>query len=189
MDKLKSNIALIFSLISLIVSSLFISGVFNKKKLAYVRSTELVYGYLGMKEAQAEYQRKSQMWTMNIDTLQKDYQLGFSRYTAEVSKLNPAQKAERERLLSEQQKNIMTYTKAVNEQAKMEDEKITKGVLNQINSFVEGYGQENGYDIILGTTDSGNLLYGKESMDITNVVLKELNINYKPGQITASNAQ
>lgn len=186
---MKSTITLIIAILALVLSTLSITGFFQKKKVAYVRSTDLVYGYLGMKEAQAEYQKKSQMWTMNIDTLQKDYQLGFSRYTAEVSRLNPAQKAERERLLSEQQKNIMTYTKAVNEQAKMEDEKITKGVLNQINSFVEEYGQENGYDIILGTTDSGNLLYGKESMDITDIVLKELNISYKPGQITASNAQ
>jgi outer membrane protein len=46
---------------------------------------------------------------------------------------------------------------------------------------VEEYGKENGYDLILGTTTSGNILYGTEKKDITEQVLNALNNAYEKG--------
>jgi hypothetical protein len=40
-------------------------------------------------------------------------------------------------------------------------------VLDQINAFVEAYGEEEGYDMIVGTTQSGNLLYVCPALEIT----------------------
>ena len=56
---------------------------------------------------------------------------------------------------------------------------MMEGVLNQVNSFVQDYGRKKGYDVIFGTTLSGNILYGKEVIDITNEVVEGLNQTYK----------
>jgi outer membrane protein len=58
------------------------------------------------------------------------------------------------------------------------DLEITQKVLNQINSFVKVYAQKNGYKLIIGTTEDGNLMYADETLDITDDVLSELNIKY-----------
>lgn len=176
---MKNNISLIVSALSIALSLLLVFGAFNKKKIAYVRSSELVYSYLGMKDAHNKFEQKSQMWKANIDTLQRNYQTSISQYSMESPKLSAHDKEEREQILSQQQQSLRSYTEAINSKMQDEDKKMTEGVLNQINSFIENYGREHGYEVILGTTVSGNVLYGDDAIDITQEVLAALNTNYK----------
>jgi outer membrane protein len=157
----------------------------NVPRIAYVRSGDLVYGYDGMKEARSAYELKSKQWQASIDTLQHDLQRAISEYNLQYAKLSVKERGEREALLKNQENNLGTYSQSMQEQAQKEDTKMTEGVLNQVNSFVETYAEEHGYDIVIGTTQSGNLLYGKNYMDITDELLKALNESYKgnsPGQ-------
>lgn len=178
MKALKTNIALVAGLLSLAVSlTLFLESQ-SQDGIAYVRSSELVYGYIGMKEAHNRYKEKAEIWQANVDTLQHDYQISMKRYTNQIASLSEAERKEGQRILMLQQENLLNYSKAINQKAKEEDEKITGAVLNQINSFVEEYGREHGYEVILGTTSAGNLLYGDEAIDITEEVLADLNRIY-----------
>jgi outer membrane protein len=187
MLRFKNYSVLILVLISMLLSATVFFGNLMRKKIVYVRSQDLVYGYLGMKEAQREFQERSTLLRANIDTLQKDFQFALSSYTSEVGRLSKEQKSEREKYLRSQQENLISYSKSINENIKREDEKITEGVLNQINSYVEDYGKKNDYDIILGTTLSGSLLYGEESMDVTQEILDALNKNYKDYNVKEAN--
>jgi outer membrane protein len=183
MKNLKTNIALLISVISLGTTCwIYVSGKSTSRKIAYVRSADVVYGYFGMKEAQQDLKAKTDNWQANIDTLQKDYQASVSRYSAEVMKLQPKEKEAFEDRLKKEQKNLLGYSQAINAKAKSEDEKMTQGVLNQINSYVEAYGKTHNYEIILGTTLSGSILYGDNTIDITKEVLDGLNRDYKGGK-------
>ena len=51
--------------------------------------------------------------------------------------------------------------------------------MSQINSFVKQYAEQEGYDIILGTTQSGSLLYANNALDITEEIVEALNQYYK----------
>src|ERR1051325_2407211 len=162
MKILRTNISLGLSIIAcgLFTWNFFFGEKTSNNRIAFVRSSEVIYNYLGMKEAQNRFQEKSQGWQSNIDTLQKEFQLAMSNYTAEAGKMDKKEKEEREQLLQKQQENLVNYTKTLNDKAKQEDQKMTDGVLNQINSFVEQYGKDHGYTVIFGTTLSGNVLYG-----------------------------
>lgn len=161
-------------LLSISAFSVSVYMLVNKPTIAYVRSHDLVYEYEGMKEAQIKYQQQIQTWQANIDTLQSDYK----RSIASIDKTKDA-----EFLLQQQKIHLEQYTRAVQSKAKEEDEKITQSVLNQINTFVEEYGKAHNYDIILGTTASGSILYGIEAMDITKEVLQALNKHYQGGNL------
>lgn len=87
-------------------------------------------------------------------------------------------------MLRAQENNVVQYNEAVTSKYKEEEDKMLQGVLNQVNSFVEKYGKEKGYDIILGTTLSGSMLYGENTMDITDEVLAELNKNYQNNTVS-----
>lgn len=146
--------------------------------IAYVRSADLIYEYAGMKEAQKSYEEKAKQWQNSIDTLQYDFQKAVNTYNEEMGKLSEKERQRREGFLSQQRQNLSVYSQNLNEKAKEEERKMTDGVLNQINSFVEEYAKKKGYELVLGTTASGNVLYGEKHIDITDEILKELNNNY-----------
>lgn len=157
---------------------LFAWNKMSTPKIAYVRTGEVVDKYIGMKEARNLYKDKMGKWQANIDTLKNDYYKVLNQYNQEATKLPAKEKAEREAYLQKQEMNIRQYAASLDEKAKEEDDKLTQGVLNQINSYVKEYGEQNGYDLILGTTLEGNVLYGKDGIDVTDKVLKGLNESY-----------
>jgi len=145
----------------------------------YVKSADLIYSYEGMKDAQKKQEKVMNEVQSNLDTLQLDFQKAVNNYNQDFPKLSKDERIEREKLLSLQQNNLQQYSKNAEDKIKTKDEQITQGVLNQVNSFVEEYAKKKGYDIVLGTTTSGNILFAREQMDITDEVLKALNENYK----------
>ena len=45
-------------------------------------------------------------------------------------------------------------------------------VYGELNSFIRDYGKEHGYDMIWGATSSGNIVYAREAVNLTEDVLK-----------------
>lgn len=150
----------------------------NQPRIAYVRSGDLVYGYKGMKEAQEKYRLLAEQMQANADTLSFDFQRAVNTYRSEYATLSDQARKEREQQLGQQEQSLHQYIDAIKEKTSGEEQRMTQGVLNQINAFVEQYGKDHGYDIILGTTTSGNVLFGTEAIDISKQVLAALNENY-----------
>lgn len=172
-------ILIVFAVI--LAGNLAISSIsfFKTPKIGFVRSQELIYGYLGMKEAKNLYNDKSQVWKANIDTLQKEFQLRLEDFNKKMKTLSLGDRNIAEQELRKRQEEIIQYTQTVNQQAKEQENKMLEGVLNQVNSYVQSYGSKNGYEVILGTTTSGSVLYGDNAIDLTNEILLELNSQYK----------
>jgi outer membrane protein len=166
------------------ISVLFVAVVFlfykyiNIPTVKYVRSADLIYGFDGMKEAHLLQQKTSEELKLRLDTLQMDFQKSVNLFNNDYSKLTKQERIEREKILGLQQENLRNYSGKTDEEIKSQDNKLTAGVLNQVNAFVQEYAKQKGYNIILGTTSSGNLLYADEGMDITEEVIKAMNENY-----------
>lgn len=148
-------------------------------KMAYVKTADLVNGYLGMKEASIEYQKKSNEWQGNLDSLKRILQREAISYAQDSLSFSANEKKKRMHTISRLQSDYMEYSRNIADKASKEDEEMTQRVLNQVNSFIEQYGKEKGYTIILGTTSSGNIMYANDAIDITKEVLDALNTNYK----------
>ncbi len=170
--------AFFISLIAIIISIVCILKVFNQPRIAFVKSQELVYGYLGMQEAHSKYSEKVKEWQSNKQVLESDFQKDLAKYKEEAQKLSDEERAKRENYLQKLQDNLKNYMISISKMEKEEDEKMTQAVLNQINSYAEEYGKQNGYDFILGTTISGNILYGDSGLDITDKLLDAFNNAY-----------
>jgi outer membrane protein len=57
-------------------------------------------------------------------------------------------------------------------------ETYTAEIWKQINSYLDAYGKEMGYDFIFGAVGNGSLMYGGESNDVTNEVIDYINRKY-----------
>ncbi len=161
------------------VMGTMIYSMVGTKKIAYVRSDELLNKYQGMIQAREAFKVKADSWQVRIDTLKNDFEGAMKAYEAALPKLNTKERTEKESRLRKQQEDLVRYTEAISKQAEEEDAKMTQGVLNQVNSLIELYGKNHGYDIIFGANGSGNIVYGVEAVDITNEVLVALNRDYE----------
>ncbi|MBL8001164.1 MAG: OmpH family outer membrane protein [Flavobacteriales bacterium] len=146
-------------------------------RIAYVRSEELVYGYFGMKEAVDAFQAEQQGWRSNLDSLTAD----LRRTMAKAAALRNEGRAdeELERVAMKQQQELQRYAKAMEAKAQDEEREQLQAVLGQINTFVGAYAAQHGYNMVLGTTDEGNVLYGEGALDITEELLTALNEHHQ----------
>lgn len=140
----------------------------NQNKTAYIISDTLVEEYQGMKDAKIAFQQKQMTWQANIDSLQSQNQKAL--------KTDP----KKAQLYLQ---NVNKYRTQIQTLSQEEDQKMTQVVLGQINTFTELYGKKHDYDLILGTTSDGSILYGSNRLDITDQLLEALNHYYATGEV------
>jgi outer membrane protein len=156
-------------------------GVYNftsKTQVAYVRTGDLLEQYVGMEEAVQHYEIQISFWQSKIDSIQKELHLEITNFNADSLNYSRKEKIARKEKIRAMQFEYRQLNYELKEKAKDEDQKIMKSILNQINTFIYEYGEQNGYDIIMGTLETGNVIYGKDKLDITDEIIYELNISY-----------
>ena len=146
-------------------------------------SSVIMDQYKGMVEARKDYQVKADAWQANIDTLQSEIEKLIQDYTENQHKLSGELRADKEAEINRKQEQFYKYREAIAQKAQEEDQKLTEGVVKQINSYLEEYGKENKYSIIFGTTSGGSIVYGDDATDITSEVLKGMNEEYTMGKL------
>lgn len=152
---------------------------YNNQKLVYIDSNKLLAGYRGMIDAQADFQKKSQTWKANVDTLMAEVQRSIMDYEKESPKMSAKEKELSRELIKTKQKQLQDYQRAIQEQSAQKDQEMTQQVLVKVNTFLTEYGKSKDYNIIFGATTSGNIIYAEEAMDITDEVLELLNSQYQ----------
>ncbi|WP_085950821.1 OmpH family outer membrane protein [Fulvivirga imtechensis] len=173
----KSIQLVLFGLLFLATATLYYFH-FSQQKVAYVDSAKLINGYQGMVEARKEFQQKSSVWKANIDTLAQEVQSAIQDYERESAGMTAREKELSKELIRTKQKQLSDYQRAMNEKAGQEDAQMTAQVLDQVNAYIQQYGKEHGYRIILAATEYGNIAYAEEGLDITAQVLEGLNKSY-----------
>jgi outer membrane protein len=167
------------AVVAVLALALSIYNFVSKPKIAFVRSQDLVMKYEGTKEASGKFQQQKLAWQANVDTLASALERDMNRFNKDVLKMKEAEKRNTQNYLVTRQQQLSEYSNTVDEKAQEENDKMMQSILNQINTYVEEYGKTHAYDIILGTTMSGNVLYGEKGIDITDDILGGLNKNYK----------
>ena len=176
MNKLLLLIIIVLVVISL-AGNIYLLA--SQPRLGYVRSYDLVEKYQGTQEARAKFEQKKTTLMANVDSLKLTFEKDRIAYLSGARAMTSAQRRGREESLGRQQSQIVQYSAAVEEQIAQEDNDKMAPVLAQINTCVEEYAKEKDFDFIFGTTLSGSLLYGKNSIDVTDDILQNLNAKYK----------
>lgn len=158
----------------------------TQPRIACVRSQILIGHYAGMTEARQTFDSMTKVWYAELDTLKHDYQTAYDRYKIDYQTLSVPDRKKRSAELDWLENNVQRHTETLTQKSKSEEAKITEGVMRQVNTIIEKYGRDNDYDVILGTTLSGSVLYAREAIDITDDLLKELNSSYRPASFTGS---
>ena len=161
-------------LLAVIVGYLF----FTKPKIGCVRMADVISEYEGMKEAIEKYQGQQKEWDTNLKVLEKRFNDKKFTYVRDSLQMSDAEKTTSKNELSKLYSEFTGYYDAVSEKATEEDQKATGIVLKKVNKFIDKYGKDNGYSVILGTLESGNIMYADKGYDVTEEIIEQLNIEY-----------
>ncbi|MDW3196102.1 MAG: OmpH family outer membrane protein [Cytophagales bacterium] len=147
----------------------------TRSKIAFVDSNRLIENYNGMKFAREAFQQKTLQWQANIDTLTAEFKRAVDDFEGSKAQLTAKEAELSKQLIETKRKQLVDYQQAIQQQSQQEDLQMTQKVLAEVNGLINEYAEQQGYDMVLGASGNGNIVYAKEYMDITNDVIGILN--------------
>jgi len=157
-------------------------GLFScqQNKTAFVDNQEIMDGFEKLKQTEEELSLEEEALKAKIDGMvaESGYQDLVKEYQSNQGKMS---KAKEEELYSQ----IMQIQQRLSQQQQMSNQQFQQvratrmdSLVSTVKDFIQEYGKDNGYTFIYGANESGNILYGKEDLDITEEVTKALNAKY-----------
>jgi len=170
--RINSKIFSILIIAILILSASPIKSVFAEGKIAYVDLASVFDGY-----------QKTKDYDIKLEGNQKEKQKEIDKKVEEIKGMQDkldllAEKEKKTKQEEIDKKTVELQEFQRNAEVSLREERNEKlkEVLQDIQDVVEGIAKEKGYDYIL---NDRVLLYGNESLNISNEVLTKLNENYK----------
>jgi outer membrane protein len=152
----------------------------TEQKIAYVNSEELMKEYHVMKDYQAELKKQEEAFQAKYEKEIAAIQGAYQEFQKNAAKMGRKNAEARNAELSQKFQQIQQQQQAEAYQLQQESQEKMSSLLKEVTDFVAEYGKKNKYTYILGTSEmSGNVLYGDEKLDITDVVLEALNADSK----------
>jgi len=132
-------------------------------------------------EAMAELQSKSTSIQEKLEAKKQEVQ--SLREDMEKQKMVMSQEAkiDKEMELKRKIRDLQDEARAFQRQIKREQNNLTEPILEILQEVIEDYGQKHDYSLIIDTQNSG-LLFAKESMDITDKIIVDLNKAWRAAQ-------
>ncbi len=94
----------------------------------------------------------------------------------EMALLSEQGKEEKQRVIDEKIKVLQEFDESTRETLREERDEMVREIFQEIDNVIQDYGKENGYTAIL---NDRVLLYGDETIDITDDIIEILNAGFK----------
>jgi len=155
-------------------------GTDNKGAIVYINSDSLLSKYAYYAAVKAKLQSLSQNAQTEIATKGQAFQKEVAAYQKGASSLNLAQRTATEKRLAKKQQDLQALNQNTAAQLQEEQETQNSKLYDKIAAYLKTYCKAKGYKIVL-TYSKANpaMLYGDESLDVTQDVLTGLNEEYK----------
>jgi outer membrane protein len=148
-------------------------------KLAYAETSVLLAEFTEAIQARKEFDAAQNVWNDSLKTLNDSLTAAIERAKASFETAKPVQKDSIQKVLNARNADLQAYAAAVKQQAAAKDGELMDPVVKKVNSFLDLWGKQHGYDLIFGTMSGGNVLQANPAFNVTAAVLKDLNAQYK----------
>jgi outer membrane protein len=162
-----------------VFSILFLLASCNQTKIAYVDVSEILKEYKGSKKAEEEMRIQSDKIGKELDALALPFQQKVQEYQQNSKNLSDSERKLKEQELMQEQQIIQRQQQMAQQQVQEEGQKKVEIINDEIESFLAEYAQSNGFTYILGTSSqTRNVMYGDETLNITEAIIEALNKEY-----------
>ena len=152
-------------------------------EIVYVNSDSLLANYEYFKEARTRLQSKSKKAEQDLKNKAEAFQNEVNRYQQSAQTMTNEQRQATEQRLGQKQQQLAALQQTEGNKIATEESEEMKKIYDKVEAYLQTISSEKGYKMVL-TYSRGNsaILYGDDSLDITQEVLDGLNDRFKTEQ-------
>jgi len=158
-------------LIGLLSYAIVNSFVLVDQSYVYVQNDRVFHEFKLTVEYQSKLEKIRQQRALVLDSVETS----IRQEQARLSKDSPAEE------LQAYQGKLMEYEalgKRFSEQNSSLSSQYDAIIWKQLDAYIKEYGKSKGYDIILGTNGTGNVMYADDALDATEELMEYINQKY-----------
>lgn len=172
--KISIWVALLLSAAALLVSLLK-----KTPKIGYAETNVLMSEFSEAIQAKKEFENSQKDWDKNLKALNDSMLAAMSRMKIQYDAAGKAARDSMRKDFENRNDNYQKYVEAVRKMSQDKERELMDPVIRKINSFLEIWGKEKGYELILGTMQGGNILQASQGINLTSEILKDINAHYR----------
>jgi len=152
----------------------------QQTKTAYVNNTKIMEGFEKLEKTEEQFTQEEEALKAKMDAMvaESGYQDMVKEYQSKQGQMSKAEEEELYNQIMQIQQRLGQQQQMNNQQFQQRKNAEMDSLVTLVKDFIKDYGKNNGYTYIYGANESGNILYGKEDLDITEEVTKALNEKY-----------
>ena len=150
----------------------------NQTKIAYIDVEVIMKDYSATKALEEKLKAKQDAFAKQLDSLQGPFQLKVQEYYKAAPQMSPQKRAEAEGALQQEQQFLQARQQQASEELQKENLENSEALTKKVDSFVADYAKAKGFQLIIGTSGKGTVMYGDEKMNVTADILELLNKDY-----------
>lgn len=148
-------------------------------KVAYINSDTVLKYYDYFKVNRERLESKGKKLDQDLRNRAENLQKDIESYQRNLSNLTIGQAKAIEEDLGKKQQNLRMYQESLSQELMGDESKMNQELYGKVTAFLKKFGQERGLQVVLKFDPSSDLLFGGDSLDITQDVIKGLNEDYK----------
>jgi outer membrane protein len=162
----------------IIIAITFVLISCNQNKIAYIDVEVLMKDYEATKALELALKAKQEKMAQELDSIGAPFQLKVQEYYKNASKMSTKKRTETENALQQEQQFIQSKQQQASQILQLENQDKSELLTKRVDSFVADYAKLKGYNLILGTSGKGTVLFGDETLNVTAEILEILNLDY-----------
>jgi outer membrane protein len=149
-------------------------------RIVYVNTDTLLTNYDYYKDVVKEFENKRFAAENELQRRSKSFQneVALFQRQAQAGGMSQQQGQTKQQQLAAKEQDIMMYRDNTSSALAEEQAGKTDELISNIQDYLKKYNEDDLYDMVIGYSKGGGVLYAKEKMDITAEVLKGLNKEY-----------
>lgn len=148
-------------------------------KVGYAETAVLMSEFTEAIKARKDFESAQKEWDGNLKALNDSLMAAMERMKSDFDRSSPATKDSLRRMLQFRNDELQRYSNTVKQLAVEKEKKLMDPVVRKINTHLDLWGRQHGYDLIFGTMNGGNILQADSRFNVTAAVLKDLNDQYR----------
>jgi len=140
-------------------------------KLGYIDSQKILMTYSKAVDAQKKLEGESNAIVQELQNMEEEIRITNQQLEQQSMLLSDAKKREKAQELQDLYARYQQFQQDKEQEMGQRREELLKPIIDEINATIKTIGEKEGYDMVF---DAGSLVHAKESYDLTERVLGDL---------------
>jgi outer membrane protein len=149
------------------------------KKIVYVNTDTLLNNYQFYKDTQKEFENKGYQLQVDLGGRERSLQQELASIQQRAQSMSQAELQAADLTLKKKGAELQAYSQQAQGKLAEDQAKRVEDIYNDIKDYIKSINKSNQYDFVLGYSKGGGILYANDNAEITNLIVKGLNDNYK----------